>query len=208
MFGWFSSPSAKHSIPIKPRTARLRLEDLESRDVPSTVTLNVTYLTGKNITLSGQLTGAANNAGQTITIGGKATGSTITNTAGYYTITLEASELGAVTAQAADGQSNTAQVTLTDEAPSITEFDADELGDRVWNFNGRISYFRSMQGLKIEFGGLASLQGKWTQTSSTGTYSLLVLLNGLTSDNGNSSAKCISPWGTESEIQYDWVMQW
>src|SRR4051794_36968142 len=97
MFQLFSRQTRK-SHPA-PRTARPRLESLEGRLVPATVTLNpITYGTGRQVTLSGTLSNTGNVAWQMIALGGQVSGTTMTNAQGQFSATLTASALGNVTA--------------------------------------------------------------------------------------------------------------
>src|SRR5262245_3274937 len=107
-----------------PRACRpLGLETLEDRNSPSTLTLSVTYGSGRNVTLSGTLSDHPNPGGQTINFAGKVSGAAVTSAqasvpglgdvtvlaadgsshlaVGVYSVTLQATGLGDVTAQAA-----------------------------------------------------------------------------------------------------------
>jgi hypothetical protein len=197
MFGLLTRAGRKKKVPA-PRRARLGLECLESRDAPSTLTMSVAYGSGRGITLSGALTGTPCPAGQTVRISGQAAGLAVTDSGGHYTINLVASGLGPVSGKTVDGSSNTAQVTLTDTAPVLTNLKACEGVGDLWTFSGTVTY-RSPQGLTVSFGGQpVTLQGKITPVSYTGTFSLSIRLNGTSTDNGMVSAGVMDPWGLTS----------
>jgi hypothetical protein len=201
--------SASCTKAVGQRYARLRLERLEDRNAPATVTLSVTYNLGRSITLSGDLSGGTpSNAFQTINLGGMVGGTTTTNASGHYEATLIARGLGDVTARWAMGPSNTATFTLTDQAPVITEFVATEGQDHVWTLSGTVQYFRYFDQLTILFGGQPiDISGKSTTADSTGHFSLTVVLNGQSTDNGTASCQAISPWGTKSDLVCDYIFQ-
>jgi hypothetical protein len=190
------------------RHVRPRLEVLEDRAVPSTVTLNVSYNAGKSITLTGTLTGAPDNANQTILIAGQATGQAVTDSNGNYSITLTASALGNVTAAAMDGSSNTASVTLTDAAPTLTAFTAREGQGDVWTLSGTVTYNRTVTDVTINFGGApVSIAGKSTTVNGSGNFTLSVQLNGKQTDNGTASAAGTDAWGTVSNTLTQLILQ-
>src|SRR5262245_7139178 len=133
--------SPRRALPTprpRPPMARPRLEPLADRWIPASMEfttgpfaappallLHARYGMGRTVTLSGDLVGVDDVSDITINISGKATGSTTTDVHGHYTITLQATALGIVTATTGDEQLS-AQVTLTDEAPVITAFEACE----------------------------------------------------------------------------------
>src|SRR5262249_5153297 len=156
---------------------------------PSTVTLSVTYNLGHSITMSGQLSGAPNNAFQQIALGGMTVGYTTTNSNGQFSATMMPGGLGVVTARKADGTSNTATFQLPDMPPQLQSFDATEgLGD-VWTIEGSATYFRQFDSLMVYFGGTpVSITGRGTSTDSSGHFSFTVSLNHSSSDNGTVTA--------------------
>lgn len=180
------SPSRHRPFPAaRARSVRLGLEALETRDCPSTLSMGVTYGNQNSITLAGQLTNTPTPAGQTVVFNGQAAGSTTTDANGNYSITLLANGVGNVYAGTRDGQSNVAQVTLTDAAPEIDDFAATPESKNLWVFTGHVTD-RTAAGLVVHFGGLASLNGLTATTDSNGDFSLTVQLNGTQSDNGNA----------------------
>lgn len=190
------------------RHARLRLEYLEDRCVPADISMNVSYNTGKSITISGQLTNHADPGFQMISIGGVALGTALTDQNGNYSITLEADELGDVTVQAMDESTDVEQFTLTDVAIGLYSFTGVEGTNRFWTFTGTASYSRSFDSITILFGGFpVTLDGQSTTTNSSGVFEFVIQLNGDNSDNGFAWAKAQSPWGTLTSPQYYNVLQ-
>ena len=85
--------------PVSPRRSspfrsRLRLEVLELRDCPSTVSLNLTPGTNPYVTLSGSLTDTDQVANQRIDFSGPFAGTpyTTTDTDGNFLVTLQATD--------------------------------------------------------------------------------------------------------------------
>lgn len=191
-----------------PRHARPRLEALEGRDAPSTLTLSVSYGAGRSVTLSGTLGDHPNPSMQQIDFGGQVGGSTWTNMQGQFSVTLAASGLGDVRATAHDGTSNTPTVTLTDVMPTLT-FNASEGTNHVWTFYGHVTYAgRPTQGMLVYLGGApVSLTNQTAPVDSAGNYVVNVTLNGTTSDNGTASARALTPWGNFSDFMFADVLQ-
>jgi len=215
-----------------PRFARLRLEPLEARQVPATLTLSVSYGTGKTVTLSGTLSGLDNPSLQMITLGGQVSDTTYTNSLGQFSVTETAVNLGDVTATfvptsmsgpstmlmsatlssysgttMTSGSGATAGVTLTDVAPSLT-FYAEEHPGRLWTLYGDVTYSRGPANLVVYFGGVpVSLEGKTATTGNTGHYETSLFLNGTSSDNGTAEAVVRTPWNTASEVAIDNIHQ-
>jgi hypothetical protein len=202
MFGLLRRLAGKPTPPTTaPRFARPRLERLEGREVPATLTLSVSYVTGRVVNLSGTLSDVSNPSMQPISLGGKVSASTSTNMMGQFSINTPASDLGTVTATLQDGSGTTATATLVDVTPSLT-FRALEQPGHLWVLEGDVTYTgRDLNMLPVTFGGVpVSLQHQATMTNSTGHYSTSVFLNGTNSDNGTVWAKVATPWGTESEL--------
>jgi hypothetical protein len=210
MFGLLTRASSKAPVAscLVPRRARLRLEELEGRALPSTVTLAVTYGTGKNITLSGVLSNTATVSGQQIDISGVASGTATTDASGDFSVNLTATGLGDVKAVTHDQSSNAATVTLTDQAPVLTAFQATEGTNHVWTLSGTVTYFRYFASMTINFGGTpVHVQGVTTNADETGHFEVCVQLDGQADDNGLVWAQAVSPWGTTSDKLYDTILQ-
>jgi hypothetical protein len=205
MFGLVSL-SAKKSFCRRP-PARLGLEHLERRDTPSTLTVSVSYGIGATITLSGNLTNAPTPGGQLISISGKATGAAATDASGHYSVTLNASGLGEVDAQTSDGSSNVASVTLTDDAPLVSNFIAIREANNVWEFSGTVTYDRPWTGMQVAITGPTSLVtipvsansgGNMSSGECTGTFDVCIQLDGTSDANGVYIAQATDFWGTLS----------
>jgi hypothetical protein len=213
MLGFLTGRAPKPKAPVR-RPVRLEIERLEARDMPSgglpvidsggsaappALTLAVSYNTGKSITLSGQLTNVATVANQEIDITGVATGSTTTDTAGDYTITLTASGLGNVMAtEPVSGA--TAAATLVDAMPMLMSFKAVEGTGDLWTFSGTVTYRTpGIQSVIINLSGApVSVAGKTISVNSAGTFTTCIQLDGTTDDNGLVNAIAVSPYGTQS----------
>jgi hypothetical protein len=203
MFGLLSHKKARSAAP---RLARPRLEPLEGRDAPGTLTAGVTYGEGRSITLSGTLSGVPTVANQTIQIAGQANGTAVTDANGNYTVTLTATALGDV--HVGYDPNTWTTVTLTDTAPTLNDFFGNEGENRVWTFTGTTTYNRSYSDLTVYFGGApVSIRGESTEVSTDGTYSLGVQLNGTITDNGTASAWVVDAWGLKSNVAYFYVQQ-
>jgi hypothetical protein len=218
MFGLFTRPSRIRK-PLARRTTSLFLERLEDRLSPSgsgpvsggggttppseTITLSVTYDPNKQATFSGQLTnqnGPVPN--QTINLTGVANGTTTTNAQGVFNVTLSIPQLGTEYAASADGQSNTAQITLVGGSPVISSFTAVAVGGGLWTFQGNVSGAPT-QGEAINFGGITPLQGQSTGVNSDGTFSFTCMVP--TGEGGWATAQAIDWWGDTSETASDFV---
>ena len=204
------APCSLHRAPPPPwrsRFARPLLERLEERDTPSTLTIGVTYGAGRGVTLSGDLSGAPYVAGQMIMLNGPVTTQVTTDTNGHYSVTLQASGLGTVTARTYDNSAS-ASVTLTDVAPVLTDFEAIEGPDHVWTLKGDVSYSRPFTSMTVFFNGQpVSINGKVTYTDGTGHFEMLVTLNGTFSDNGTVYARAMDAWGTYSDSLAETILQ-
>jgi hypothetical protein len=183
------------------------LEALEGRDCPSTISLSVAYGTQRNITLSGQVTNAAHPAGLTVQIAGVASGTTVTDANGNYSITLPAVQLGTVTAATTDGQSNTAQAMLAGAPPQIVNFTWTLGSTGLSTFSGQV-LDASAPGLTVNFGGEpVSMQNQHVTVDADGWFYFTIRLNGTATDNGEVTATVTDWWGLQSEAVQVFVQQ-
>ncbi len=202
MFGLLTR-SPRTRKPSAGHTTTLHLERLEDRLSPSgvgseAITMNVTYLPGKQATFSGQLTYTGNPvANATIKLSGVVTASTTTNAQGNYSITLSIPQLGAEYAASADGLSNTALCTLQGGSPSISDFTATAEGNGLWLLTGTVTGAPT-QGEVVNFGGITPLQGQSTTVKSDGTFSFYVIIPA--GEGGPASAQAVDWWGDTSQI--------
>lgn len=206
--GLRSRPAERRS----PHFALPCLESLEGRLSPTamtaTLSLNVSYGLGRNVTLSGDLTATPNPGNQLITIQGMVNGQVVTDAEGRYSLSANANYLGVVSAQKADGSSSVATTAITDAAPIVSVFNAIEGAEGMWSLQGTVSYHRPFEALTVNFGGTAvSINGRTTEASSNGVFTLSVQLNGTVSDNGTIWAEAISPWGLVSSRMYETIHQ-
>jgi hypothetical protein len=214
--------------PVAPRSFRPSLERLETRDCPSTVMLNVAYEAGKQVTLYGQVTGAAGDStpgyvgplqfsglvGVTVVFRGSANGTALTDSDGNFSLTTNAASLGEVDAATADGQSNMASVFLSSSAPVISNFGAfQESNTRWWDVVGHVTDGNfSPQGLTIQINGSPVTiynngQGQTTSVDQNGNFDLIIQLNGTGKDNGNIQASTTDAWGLQSNAPMFMISQ-
>jgi hypothetical protein len=201
------SRSPRKSRPAKGGTFRPALERLESRDCPSTISLMMACASPGShlVTLTGQVTNTPTPGGLAVQLGGEVNGTVTTDANGNFTATLPAAALGVVTAATADGQSNTAQTTLTDPGTQITAFNWMEDPGNLYVFTGRVG--RGYQGETVNLGGLQSLQGKSTTVDANGNFTYTVQLDGTIDDTGNASAQAVDVWGVNSNLALVWVIE-
>jgi hypothetical protein len=201
------SPRTRGARQFDRYPTRLSLESLESRDAPAALTLDVAYGVDRNITLSGNVTGMSNPAGQVIMISGQADAMTVTDANGHYSVAVEAIGLGWVTATINDDGASEA-VELTDSAPELNDFDAIELPAHYWKLTGTFDYFRCWETMTVQiWGEPVTLNFRNVTGNANGYFELIVQLNHTILDNGQVWAKVISPWSTESNEMTDLIAQ-
>ena len=171
-----------------------------SVDAP-TLSLSLTYGAQHTVTLTGILTDI-DAASQTITITGVASGSPVTDSSGNFSLTTVASALGTVNATETDLwglTSNTASVTVANNAPVIQGFQAVNSIGNIWTFSGQV-VGDNPEGLTIRFGGLNSLTGTTTTVQADGTFSFTVTL--AAGECGTATAITTGWWGADSNQAY------
>src|SRR5262245_36128018 len=124
--------------------ARPRLELLEGRNCPSTP-----FVCGLTVAQAGghlvRVTGVVRNevpSGCVVTLGGQVSGTATPNMSGAFDVTLEASGLGTITAQATNCQGqtgNVASAVLANAPPNITSFSVTPSGSNYYVFSGTVS---------------------------------------------------------------------
>jgi hypothetical protein len=196
MFSLLRRPS-RTKAPSAPRPARLFLEALEDRNSPSTITLNVAYAANRQVTYSGHVTGGT--PGQSVQISGAVSGSTTTNGNGDYSVTLTTDNLGQVSAQTTDGQSNTATATLSATTPMMQTFGYTKGFLDYYTFSGKVTGDVTA-GMVITFGGIDALNGKTATVDSNGNFSITVEIT--ESDPGMATAYATDWYGLGSQVAY------
>jgi hypothetical protein len=178
-------------------------------DASPFLTMDVAYGQQKQITLSGRLVDESP-GGRTVTFSGAASGSVVTDQYGDYSITLTASSLGNVYASATDPaghQSNQAVVKLTSDIPKIVNFTAVEGENHEFTFSGSVEDEWAW-GLTVQFlGSVSSLNGQTQTVNADGTFTVIMQLNGTSSDNGNVFAGVSDWWGQWSQVVFTPVHQ-
>jgi hypothetical protein len=198
-------------------TARPWLEQLERRDVPSGpgggfpttvggqgsstgahLTLTVTMDGLKSVTLSGNVTNTFFPSSQEVDFTGAATGTTYTDASGHYSLTLNANNLGVVSAVATDlfgGQSDTASATIACAGPIISAFGASNQGGNVL-FAGLVAHFDVATGMVVTItGALSGLgsNGITATTAADGSFGNSIVLG--SGEQASVTATVIDCWG-------------
>jgi len=167
-----------------------------------TVTLSITDMTEGTVTLSGMLTDI-DFAGQTISISGASICSVTTDAQGFFTFTLDRANLEMVEVSETDlwGEtSNVASVDVANAAPFIREFTAVKSLDGVtWTFRGNV-IGTDVQGLVVDLGGFAQLNGETATVDATGWFTFAKILAAGTT--GTATAQTTTVSGAESNIAY------
>jgi hypothetical protein len=140
---------------------------------------------------------------RTVTFSGGYSGTTTTNSQGFFSIMVTANQLGpmmATTTDPAGHASNGAIYTLTSTAPVIQNFSVSELPNGWYEFTGQVTD-ESPQGLTVYFGGEPiSLEGHSVTVAADGTFSFAIQLNGTSSDDGVATAVTTDWWGLQSNV--------
>jgi hypothetical protein len=164
------------------------------------VSFCVTYGPQRQITIKGKVIDESP-GGLVVTISGQASGTTTTDSAGNFTITLTATGLGTVTASTTDpaGQpSNNPIRTLASNVPQITNFTGTEEANGWYEFTGRV-LDESPTGLTVDLGGTpVSLSGATCTVQADGSFDIKIQLNGTSSDDGVATATTTDWWGLTS----------
>jgi hypothetical protein len=188
----------------RPTTFRPHLEALEDRTVPSApggvtapeLSIGVTYDGANNVTIFGWLTGAPNVGYQPVDIDGMVVGSTHTGVYGFYEYHGRADALGSVQSDAYNVPVQSAWLELTNPAPTITNFQGQEVETNVWVFSGTVND-DSPEGLEIRLRGIPSLDNVEVAVDASGHFEHTAVLSGTPSDNGTVIAEL-----------YDWYSQY
>jgi hypothetical protein len=185
---------------VRSRPVRPWLEALESRYCPTppvdpSLSLGFTFVNQDNVKCAGRYTGT-NVANQAISIQGQGwSASATTDANGYYSVTVAATHLGAVTATVVSSPSVQDQETLTAAVPQITNFVAIQEANGQWEFKGTITGTPDPQGMTITFGGLSNIAGNTTTVLSDGTFDVVFTLG---TQEGFVTATTTDWWGQNS----------
>lgn len=163
-----------------------------------TLTLTVSYGTGRNVTLSGQVTDDEP-GGLTVSFSGQVVGTVITNPNGFFSGSFVASGLGTVQATVSNslGFTSTVSIVLTSAAPVISGFTASAGVGNLWTFSGTVTD-ESVAGLTVTFGGLGALSGESATVQANGTFTKTVTIPPGT--QGNATAQVTDSWGLQSNV--------
>jgi hypothetical protein len=162
----------------------------------------ITYGHQKSVTITGEVI-AENPAGLTVNLGGVVSGSTTTDSAGNFSVTLTASALGNVTAQTSDanGQSNVATKTISVPPPQIDALVYSEQPGNSFVIRGHVNC-QDPQGLTVNFGGeVIALDGQHATVDASGWFQIVVTIP--TNDNGTFTAQVTDYWGQQSNLATD-----
>lgn len=176
-----------------PRRRRLEVEPLESRDCPAapSIMVSVSQLTGQRVRVSGMVIDE-HPSGITVNLGGVVSGTTYTVTGGMYLWEGDASSLGNVTASCTDDenlQANTAQATITNNAPTLSM--------SILYGSGKTVTLMGSVNDETPDGRIITLSGQVNATvvtNSNGTWNWTGPAAGL----GTISATTTDPWGATS----------
>ncbi len=213
--------SRRPAPPAARRPVLPSLEWLESRDCPSALTLNVSYGSGRTITLFGNVSGGncspslgGGSGPATVVFSGSATGSAPVDGFGNFKYTTQAQSLGEVDAVTSDGESNKASVFLSSGPPVISNFKAVEFGNtNYWDITGHVTDGSfSAAGLTVQISGVPVTidnngAGRYAVVDSNGNFDVQVCLNGTVTDNGSIYADCTDAWNFQSNDPSWTIMQ-
>jgi hypothetical protein len=165
------------------------------------VSLSVTYGEQRQVTLSGRVYDDSP-GGLTVRFSGVVSGTATTDSQGFFSVTLTASNLGMVSANVTDStmhQSNQASVTLVSAKPRFDSFICQELTGGWYRFTGKV-LDESVAGLTVYFGGTpVSLMMQSATVQADGEFTLDLQLNGTSTDEGTASAQVTDWWGKMSD---------
>ncbi len=208
--GWRKKPEQIRRKPSQLRkSVRLEIERLETRYCPSPVISNF-LARGAIANYQVELMGTVKDSDPgsilvTFSGPGLSTSITLSGSASFDVFTT-ATALGTVNAVAINqqtSQTGSASTTITDRAPSITNFTASQSGGGYWIFQGQVTDDQTVAGLVVTLGGLPSLQGVTATVNSNGWFSVTVRLK--TGESGTATAQTTDCWGLASNTAWTTV---
>jgi hypothetical protein len=171
-------------------------QQLHSSSTPVTLTcprpgvsLSLSYVTRNQVDLFGSVS-AQSPDGLTITFSGVVTGTATTDATGHFDVVKNATGVGQVQATVTDvwaQVSDAAAVTVSDDAPVISNFHATNVGAHQWTISGTVSDF-TPGGLTVQLGGIPELNGKTATTDAEGDFSITITVPA--GENGTVWATC------------------
>lgn len=165
---------------------------------PAVSNLQFTWGANKQVTITGVINDEFP-GGLTVTFGGAASGSVSADSSGHFSATLTATQIGQVTVGTTDQwnqNSAAASITLTNNAPTITNFTATQGALHSWTFTGKVTDDQATSGLTVYFGGLPELKGETAVVAADGTFTLTVTL--AAGESGNVTCNVADVWGANS----------
>jgi hypothetical protein len=177
--------------------------------MPTGLTLMVAYGPGRTITISGQVLGAEV-GNRVVELSGVVPNGTqaTTDGTGHFSVTVEVPRLGNIVGTVSyNGTTVTEQITMTNNAPTITDFVAIAGPANIWTFQGRVTD-ESHHNLTVMFGGEPdSIQGHTATVEEDGWFYLTLELDGTQNDNGEVHASVTDWWGRISNFVSTRVFQ-
>jgi carbon monoxide dehydrogenase subunit G len=166
-----------------------------------TLTLNWDLVTQNEVLLYGKVT-APTASGLTVTLTGVVSGTTVSDANGDFSVTLNASGVGNVSATLADvwnQVSNPASVTVSEPPPSFDSFKATNTSGTTWTFSGVVCD-ETPAGNTVSFSGTPSVSGKTCKTQNDGSFSLTITLQ--QGEEGTEEVICTDWFNLNSQPDY------
>jgi len=166
---------------------------------PSVTLTSITYGANMMVTVTGQ---AFSSQPGTIALdfGGVTSGSVTANSDGTFSVQLETSGLGVITATAADSwglESSAAEIAVAPAAPQITGLTAVQETNDYWAITGTV-VAPNIANLLVTFSGFAPINGTQVSVAANGTFQIVVQLQ--PGAGGNIDAETTDAWGQLSNI--------
>jgi hypothetical protein len=153
------------------------------------------------LTISGQVNDSVL-GGDIVTISGIASGTATTDSSGHYSLVVQATSQGTISAFVTDVWgliSSAVQTTFTAPAPAITSF-SDFLSGRYWAFDGTVEDAMPA-GVTVTFWGVTSGS---CDCQADGSFTWVSSLQ-LGAASGMEYAQAVDCWGNVSNIATCWV---
>ncbi len=166
-------------------------------------TITVDYIwdtTAKTVTVFGTVTDELPDL-TNVTFSGAVTGTATVDAEGNFSATLQASEIGQITATFLDqwGQSASDSVTLQNNKPTISDFQAVPAGGNYFTISGFVND-EQPNGLMVQLGGVST---ETIEVGVTGYFSITIELPPGTT--GTLTATVTDWWGSVSDEVEDYL---